>query len=299
MKIVKSALRKLVGRQYEWSIGIYLGESPFNLIAPRNISNPVLTAKDVTDVPAKFVADPFMVRENDTWYMFFEVLNSFTQKGEIGLATSNNGFKWNYKQIVMVEPFHLSYPYVFQWNDEYYMVPETVATQSVRLYKAAAFPERWQLVSTLIKGLDFVDSSLVYFKDTWWMFTSSQESDVLRLYYANDLFGSWVEHPKSPVVKDDSSIARPGGRVIALDGKLVRYSQDDSIYYGRQVNAFEITEITTTTYHEEVNHHLKIGAGDAIWNRKGMHHVDPHKIKDKHWIACVDGCNWWWQWRPD
>jgi hypothetical protein len=297
--VLKKVAKTFVRRRREWSIGIYVGKSPLDLTSSKNINNPVLTAKDVTDVPAEFVADPFMVHEDGTWYMFFEVLNSLDNLGDIALATSPDGFSWTYQKVVLDEPFHLSYPYVFKWNHEYYMVPETFQAQSVRLYKAVAFPERWQLVGTLLEGSDFVDSSLVYFQDRWWMFNSSTDSDILRLYYANDLLGPWVEHPKSPIVQGNSSIARPGGRVIVLDGKLIRYTQDDAIYYGRQVSAFEITEITTTTYHEKVNHRLKIGASISNWNRKGMHHVDPHQLEDNHWIACVDGFNLWWHWFPN
>ncbi len=58
----------------EWSIGIYAGTSPLDLL-PHGRSNPVLTARDVTDVPAAFVADPFMIKNGPRWYMFFEVFN--------------------------------------------------------------------------------------------------------------------------------------------------------------------------------------------------------------------------------
>src|SRR5690348_9959234 len=96
-----------------WSIGIYAGGSPLGLGAPRNLRNPVLSREHVSDVPAVFVADPFMISARDAWYMFFEVLNWRTDKGEIGLATSEDGMAWHYQQIVLAEPFHLSYPYVF------------------------------------------------------------------------------------------------------------------------------------------------------------------------------------------
>ena len=77
-----------------WSIGIFVGESPFHLATPRDTVNPVLTRESVSDVPAGFVADPFMVRRDGGWYMFFEVLNQQANNGEIGLATSGNGLKW-------------------------------------------------------------------------------------------------------------------------------------------------------------------------------------------------------------
>src|ERR1700757_5102498 len=76
--------------QQVWSIGIYSGRSPFDL-APRQSKNPVLTRKSVLDVAAAFVADPFMLHVNHVWYMFFEVMNWRANKGEIGLATSEDG----------------------------------------------------------------------------------------------------------------------------------------------------------------------------------------------------------------
>src|SRR5215510_14527235 len=73
--------------QDEWSIGIYVGESPFDIASPENVSNPVLTRDDVSDAQATFVADPFMLKTHDTWHLFFEVMNRQTRKGEIGLAS--------------------------------------------------------------------------------------------------------------------------------------------------------------------------------------------------------------------
>ena len=93
----------------------------------------MLTAADVTDAAASLVADPFMLRHGDTWYMFFEVLESRTNRGSIGLATSPDGFHWQYQQIVLREGFHLSYPCVFWWQGDYYMVPESAKAFSVRL----------------------------------------------------------------------------------------------------------------------------------------------------------------------
>jgi hypothetical protein len=276
--------------KYEWSIGIYTGASPSNFIPLKNINNPVLTAKDVTDVPADFVADPFMVHEEHTWYMFFEVMNNSTNKGDIGLATSNDGLQWDYKKIILTEPFHLSYPYVFKWENEYYMIPESYQANSVRLYKALNFPTQWKFVKTLLNGSDYVDSSIFYFKSKWWLFTTSTKNDILRLYFADELMGSWIEHPKSPVIKRNSSIARPGGRVVVSNDRVVRYTQDDKFTYGKQVRAFEITELTTTTYEEKaLKENPILKASGTGWNAAGMHHIDPYPLEQDKWIACVDG----------
>jgi hypothetical protein len=287
---LKKTVRTFVRRKCDWSIGIYTGESPFQLSSPENIKNPVLTAKDVTDIPADLVADPFMVFENGIWYMFFEVLNSLNFKGEIGLATSNNGLNWRYEQIIIRENFHLSYPYVFKFQNEYYMIPESYRDNAIRLYKAVEFPTRWTFLKNLLEGSDYVDSSIFNFHDKWWMFTTSPQGNILHLYYADELMGNWIKHPQSPLIEGNFHISRPGGRVIVSDGKIFRYTQDVVGFYGNQVRAYEITNLTTTNYEEkEIIHNPVIkGSGDG-WNKIGMHNIDPHQLDNGKWIACVDG----------
>jgi hypothetical protein len=287
---MKSLIKRFIQRQRKWSIGIYSGASPFDWSAPKGISNPVLQAKDVTDVPAEFVADPFMVYEGDRWYMFFEVFNACDRQGEIGLATSTNGLDWRYQQIVLSEPFHLSYPYVFKWNESYYMIPESCEQQAVRLYRAVHFPTQWTFVQNLLQDGEYVDSSVFYFNHHWWLFTTSKTSDALRLYFADDLLGTWTEHPCSPVVSGNLSIARPGGRVLVDGETVVRYTQDVGHVYGKQVRAFTITTLTTTDYQEQaVNNDPVLRPSRRGWNATGMHNIDPHPIAPGEWIACVDG----------
>jgi hypothetical protein len=280
----------------DWAIGIYTGASPFELAAAKKArmlpayGGPALTAQDVSDVPAQFVADPFMYREGSDWYMFFEVMNMQTDQGDIGLATSPDGLRWTYQQIVLDESFHLSYPYVFEWQGDYYMVPESYQANAVRLYKASDFPTRWTYVQTLIEE-GFVDSSLFYFEGRWWMLTCSTPftHDTLRLYYADELLGPWVEHPASPIVEGDANIARPGGRVLVLDGRVFRFAQDDEPVYGNRVLGFEITVLSPTEYEEKALDTPILSPAESGWNDKGVHNVDPHQVEPGRWIACIDG----------
>lgn len=278
------------GNTTKWSIGIYTGTSPVALGTPDSLSNPVLTADDVTDVPATWIADPFMLKNGCEWFMFFEVLNSYTQKGDIGFATSADGFRWIYGRIVLDEPFHLSYPYVFRSGQHFYMTPESHKTASIRLYRAVQFPTRWIFVKSLLAGQRYVDPSVFHYGDNWWIFTANVTHDTLRLYYSPTLEGPWSEHPASPVVRQNPHIARPGGRVVVAGRRIFRYAQDDYPKYGRQVWAFEVEELTTTSYQERQVSALPIirpsGRG---WNRDKMHHIDAHQIAENEWIACVDG----------
>lgn len=280
---------------YFWSIGVEEGVTPFNLVTTENIKNPVLTAKDVKNVNASFVADPFMLIVNSVYYMFFEVFNKDSNHGDIGLAISNDGKKWIYQDIVLDEPFHLSYPYVFVYESKYYMIPESHKNSSIRLYVARKFPGEWDFLGDLLTGSDFVDPSILRHNGKWWIFVSSRKNDILRLYYSDKLTGPWVEHSKSPIIQNDITKARPAGRIIDVDNKLYRISQSAYPRYGTSVNAFEIIDLTTETYREipyEGNPILE--RGNENWNHLGMHHMDAHKIGDNIWFACVDGLEKRW-----
>lgn len=304
---VKRVIKRLLGirtdtapvsdKRQTFSIGIYVGKSPFELRPADELYNPVLTRDSVSDAPASYIADPFMLKVDSRWYMFFEVMNARAGSGEIGLAVSHDAFQWSYQRIVLREPFHLSYPYTFEWKNEYYMIPESYQAKSVRLYKAVDFPSRWSLVGTLLEGDDFVDPSVFYINHRWWLLTDLARppfyAGILRLFHADNLAGPWVEHPKSPILDGNPHIARPAGRVLVFDGRVIRYTQDCAPVYGTQVRAFEITELTKTSYQEQaVGLHPVIAASGKGWNASGMHHIDPHRKRDGQWIACVDGFFW-------
>jgi hypothetical protein len=281
-----------------WSIAIYSGESPFKLAPVTGIKNPAITAHDVTDVRADFVADPFMIQRNKKWFMFFEVLNHDTQRGQIAVANSEDGYTWTYQNIVLDEPFHLSYPYVFEWNEEYFMIPETHQAKAVRLYKTIDFPNRWKLVKTLIHDVEFADASPFFHQHRWWLFAGAGEnwhSSELLLYQSKNLMGPWTEHPKSPILTRRSDISRPSGRVLTHDGKIFRLTQNCQPLYGTSVKAFEITELTEASYRERpLQRNPILKAPKRGWNSVGMHHIDAHRLPYGTWLACVDG----WTWGP-
>ena len=271
-----------------WSLGIYTGPTPFELSQPEDLSNPVLTPSDVTDFDADILAHPFMVVEDSRYYLFFTVKYGATEEGGIGLALSDNGFDWEYQQLVVDEPYVVAYPYVFKWQGDYYMIPETHTEPSVRLYKATDFPLEWTYEKDLLSGDIFISASVAYYNETWWMFVSPEGNDTLRLFYASDLTGDWTEHPLSPIIEKNPDIARPGGRILQYNNALYRMGQDCDPTYGNQVHAFEITEISPTSYQEKMIEPPLVKASATGWNAKSMHHVDLFPTEEGSWIAAVD-----------
>lgn len=275
----------------QWSVGLYAGRSPLTLAPLAGVPNPVLSAADVTDVPAGFVADPFLLRRGGGWHLFCEVLNRESGRGEIALATSGDGRRWTYERVVLREPFHLSYPHVFVVGDEVFMVPETLSAGAVRLYRAASFPAGWEYLGDLLRG-GFADPSPVLWEGRWWLFACSApyRHDELRLFFADRLEGPWREHPRSPVVTGDRRRARPAGRVVRWEGRLLRFAQDCLPVYGSGVRVFDILALDAEEYWEmEVAGSPILEAAGSGWNGAGMHHVDAHPDGEGGWLAAVDG----------
>ena len=290
--------------EIDWSISIYEGNDFLNLQPIPAIKNPAISRKDVTDAFTGFVADPFIVKRQDEWLLFFEIFNLKQGRGELAFARSKDGYGWDYQHTILVEDFHLSYPYVFECESNWYMIPETCETNSVRLYKATKFPDQWEFVSEILVGERFVDTSILNFEGVWWLFagvepTEGTSCNMLKLYYADDLLGSWTEHPMSPVVSNNSEISRPSGRVRQIDDRLVRFAQDCTVIYGRNVSAIQIESLTKDTYAEskiqldlsqatlrERDYIFELGT--MPFNQRGMHHLDFIMLDHNHCIACVD-----------
>jgi hypothetical protein len=291
-------LRKRLGNGHlrTFTIALYEGPAPWTVAEARDAARPILTSHDVTDVPAAFVADPFVIRRDGAWFLFFEVMRADTLRGEVAVATSPDGRNWRYEAIVLAEPFHLSYPFVFEWQGATYMIPESREAGSVRLYRSNDFPFGWELISELLAGDNYADSTLFRHRGRWWMLTETGMEaggraghDVLRLFHAADLLGPWIEHPASPIVESDPRIARPAGPVVTHGGRLLRFAQDCTSTYGHQVFALEIEELTLERYVERpVGTGPMLGPGRHRWNRGGMHHIDA-LIVDDAWMAFVDG----------
>jgi hypothetical protein len=272
-----------------WTIGVYSGASPFLLTSPADVRNPVVTAEDVSDLDVNIVAHPFLAVTDAAYYLFFTAKSN--RDGEysgIGCAQSQDGLAWRYRRIVLREPFVLSYPQVIAWQGEHYMVPEAYEGTSVRLYRASAFPDRWVYQRDLLVGDHFISPSLVWHAGLWWMFVSRLDNATLRLFHAPDLNGPWTEHPRSPLVAGNLRTARPASRPFVVDGVLYRSGQDCYPTYGRQVFAFRVTDISPTSYTEEMIPTPLVGATAQGWNAEGMHHVDAHQIAPGTWIAAVD-----------
>ena len=211
-------------------------------------------------VPPKdrFWADPHIIYRNDKYYIFHEEYLYDSGKGRIAVITMDSNGNYADPEVVLEKPYHLSYPYVFEYENEYYMIPETQATRTIQLFKCTEFPAKWEFQLNLMENIEAVDSTLVRHEGKWWLFANVTEYegasswDELFLYSSDDLFSTdWTPHPANPIVSDCKS-ARPAGRLFQQNGTLYRPSQNCSHRYGYGFNLAEVKQLNETSYKEDV-----------------------------------------------
>lgn len=223
----------------------------------------------------KFWADPFVVSRNQKYYIFVEELIYKTNKGHISVIVLDNEGNFLGSEKIIEKPYHLSYPFIFEINDCFYMIPESSQNKTVDLYKCSEFPYKWEFSKTLMENMSAVDTTLFFHYNKWWLFTSidgtngiSGGSTELYLYYSDDPFSDdWKSHPCNPVISDVRT-ARPAGNIFVQDGKIYRPSQDCSVRYGKGFNLNQITLLSETDYDE-----ILVEKVEPTWNKrlKGAH----------------------------
>jgi len=257
-----------------------------------------VTGKDFEQWNGKAVADPFAMFRNSIWYLFFELFQRGKKKAVIGAASSEDLVNWKPLGIVLDQPHHLSYPFVFEHDGQVYMMPESKSVRRVDLFRAVEFPYRWEFEKTILGGR-LMDCSMVQHSGRFWLF-AGWRSYMLKLFYASSPLGPWKAHWMPLIRGYCKSSTRPGGRPLSHEGKLIRFSQDCKKCYGHQLRAWHITKMNRLWYSEKPLFQAPILSGSGHgWNAERMHHIDAFRVpivaKDlqgnQEWLAFVDGCN--------
>jgi len=203
----------------------------------------------------RFWADPFQLKVDGRYYIFFEDYVNSAGRAHISVVeVDRNGIVSGPTDVLKLD-CHLSYPFVFEWQGDYYMIPETGERNVVELYRATSFPLKWEPVKVLLEARAPLDTTLIEVDGTWWMFVNIEEEgvavnwDELHLYFADSPLGPWKPHARNPVLSD-VRLARPAGRLFWLNGALFRPSQDSSLRYGYATVVNKVDEISPSAYRE-------------------------------------------------
>ena len=202
-----------------------------------------------------FWADPFQIKVDGKYYIFFEDYVNDAGRAHISVVeVDRNGVVSGPTEVLKLD-CHLSYPFVFEWQGDYYMIPEMGERNVVELYRAHSFPFEWKPEKVLLEARSPLDATLIEAEGMWWMFVNIQEEgvavnwDELHLYYAESPLGPWRPHARNPVVSNVLS-ARPAGRLFWSNDVLYRPSQNSSLRYGYATTISKVANLSTATYAE-------------------------------------------------
>ena len=231
-----------------------------------------------------FLADPFFIKEKDTFYLFFEHQKN-QSNAEIALMTSTDGVNYDFKGTVLKEKFHLSYPLVFKHKDDFFMLPETKRAGHILLYKSYNFPNDWRVFDTLVKNVKLKDPT-IYLSDTLNILVASDDHMNLFMYQSDSLLGDWELHKRPKVLMGTE--ARPGGRFFVKDKKLHLPVQNGTFGYGYGISIYEFS-FNNKNYKVNRKMPFYMKAQDTIQNfTAGMHHLDIQTI-DSGFYYVFDG----------
>jgi hypothetical protein len=199
------------------------------------------------------LADPQLVDTADGTYLFVERIRTGAP-GVIAASRIDDDGQITSLEDVLVQDHHLSYPTVFFDEGVAWMLPETSAARSVRLFRADEFPHRWSLAEVLLDGITAFDPTIHRNDDGYWLWAcvapfGRGRNDELWLFHSSSLLGPWRSHPANPVV-DDPRRARPAGGLFFAEGRLIRPAQDCSAGYGRRLVLNEVLNLTRDNYQE-------------------------------------------------
>ena len=249
IRLFKKLYYKIRQKTYRWAIAYQFVDNW------RDVT--IWRSKKIPNPKNRFLADPFVIYKNGSHYCFVEDYDYKSNKGSISAYKITNN-SYERLGIVLEEEFHLSYPFLFHYQDELYMCPETHEKEEIRIYKCIEFPRRWVFHKTLMKDVSAVDTNIFEYQGKWWLFTNFDKSSIqdhscqLHIFHNKDpLTDNWTAHELNPVIFD-SSVSRNGGMII--DGKdIYRVFQKQGFdMYGEGSGIAKINLLSKDGYDEEI-----------------------------------------------
>mgnify|MGYP004686522047 CR=1 FL=1 len=254
---------------------------PYNIIPP-------------TD--KEWYADPFLFEYGNECYLFAEIMNYKNKRGSIGVLNLNED-KRRFR-IALQESFHLSYPNVFRYKNNIYMIPETCFVKQLRLYKCISFPNKWELEWVMLDDVTYVDTSIYISNDMIFAETHDKTANRNR-FFKIDVDNRCI---KEIIPTNDKYIdIRNGGNFIKTTSGVFHALQDCENVYGEylhiakvdkfdeqglietEISQYKVSDIKTTNKkrYERIhtfNRCMDVEVVDLFFSKLDLLHVFPKLI---------------------
>lgn len=245
--------------------------------------------------PITIVADPFLFVHNNRLFLFYEKKRNYSP-GVICMTSTEDLVNWSKPIVVLEEEFHLSYPFVFEDAGRVFLIPESSDVGDIRLYMAENDElSHFSFYKTLVSKdvvdteIGYADSSVFKKDGVYYLITSIEKgrnsrNNILCLFWADNLFGPYTEHPCSPVCSSPR-YGRNGGSFYEDDcGNLFRFAQDCENRYGDNIHVFQIKTLSTCDY-EECLLSSNLIPHNIPFYREGGHQLSIVSFKNRMVIA--------------
>lgn len=270
------AMRRVLNIKQQWSIQVMQGD--WRNVGPGR-------AAQLSAPPGHFWADPFLRRHDGRTYCFVEDYVYATDRAHISVLDLTGGEAVNLG-VALKEDFHLSFPFMFDYDGEIYMCPEASQSGQIRIYRSTAFPLKWELCSIAMENISAADSMFFERGGKWWLLTSIDRAGLndhcseLCLFYADSpLDRQWTPHQSNPVYVDAEAGRNAG--LILEDGKIFRAAQTQGFdQYGEGLSVYEIVALDERHYQEV----RMAGFGHA----RPSESIGSHHISTTGYVTVVD-----------
>lgn len=241
-------VRRIMKRNVRWRIGLF----------PSGRQQAVISEAIVLQPPkGRFFADPFVYTHDKKPYIFFEDYDFSSRKGTISVATYSDG-AFRLLGTALNLPYHLSFPYIFEYDGVTYMVPETCGNRSIELWKCTDFPLKWELQYNLMSNVSAVDTIIFKHGEYWWLLTNIDRTDgqshcdeLFAFFADSPLSTNWQPHACNPIVRNPMR-ARNAGIVVSPGGDVIRCAQYQGFcHYGKGVSLNRIEQLSPYSYVED------------------------------------------------
>ena len=253
-----------------WNIGV-AGQTAGELVKSGEFGNVVFAPENSNN---KFRADVFGLECNAGLRLFFEDFDYGNYKGVISSVLFNRDEKsfQNDEKVIISKPYHLAFPFVFNYESVKYLIPETSVTGTTKAFMLSG---DFLKTEKEIEVSDFgcVDPVIFRYNEYYWMFCTRKEYGTninLFAFYSEKPFGPWQPHRLNPVISDVRK-ARMAGNFFFDADRLIRPAQKNNITYGESIVLHEVTELTPDVYAE--NEIAVLKPDNLPMYNKGVHTI--------------------------
>ncbi len=229
------------GAFYEkkWKVSVCQSNSIQNFIDnPFPVKESVLPVSDAF----AFYADPFFLNTNT---LLLEAMSNRTGKGQIIQVSCND-------EIPLTDGTkHFSYPAVTIFEGQERFLAEIADWGAPKWFILMHGEITETIEITGLKHDRILDATYFFHDGHHYIFGTKNylESNILHLWYANNIDGPYKEHTENPICLSPRG-ARMAGNIFVENGALYRLGQDFTGKYGNGAHLYEIEQLTPQHYVE-------------------------------------------------